>query len=800
MQKLFLLVVLLCWCAFVYGQKQTGVVVTVVNAQQLRQPKASVELLKPDSTLLKIAITDSAGQVEFTNLAPAAYLLRVSLVGYTTTFQEISNSQAAQTVTLAAGNTLLTSVLVSARRPMIEFRPDKTVVNLEGGIAASANTVLETLEKLPGVTVDKQGGISLKGRQGVLVLIDGKPSYLTGADLVNLLGSMHASQLSQVEIIEHPSARYDAAGNAGVIDLKFKKNRQQGFNGSITAMAGQGHYFKYSNSLLLNYHTQKVNLFLNYNRTANGYFSDAYALRTYFKADGSVANLLEQTIFLAGKNIPQNLRTGIDYTLGKNTALSLTLTAVNTNRTTTGDNPAVWMQADRKVDSMLLTTSNSRTRWQNAGATLSISHRLKSGSELSADVDALGYRIRGNQLFENNAVFPLTYSEAYRAQTPTDIHILSAKVDHVQKLQNLRIETGWKTSRITTDNSSDYEYRDGATWKPDLAKSNHFQYQETIHAVYGAAQTSFRKWSLQGGLRLEMTSYEGKQLGNALVKDSAFSRKYKNAFPSLGASYQMDSANVFSLSAGRRIDRPAFQKLNPFITIYNKYSYQQGNPYYRPQYTWNIGLNHAYKNLLMTGLQYSVTTDYFSQLFVTDSNGLVLFTEGNLRRMQNLGASVSLQLAPLNEWSLSLQTFVNRKKLEGIVGRNLTATITQYTLNWNNQFRLHKGWAAELTGTFNSTSQQDIQEVVDPTGSVTIGFSKTVAKEKGRLRFTLNDIFYTTRIQGLTQFSGANEAFKIVSDSRFAVLGFTWRFGKAVKTAKRSEGSAGDEVQRVGSN
>jgi len=800
MHKLLLLMAILCWSGFALGQKPAGMVVTVVNTQQMPQPKASVELLKTDSTLLKIAITDTAGQVEFYGLAPAAYLLRASLVGYTNTVLPINGNQATQTVTLQAGSSLLNTVRVSARRPMIEFRADKTVVNLEAGIAASATTVLEALEKLPGITTDKQGGISLKGRSGVLVLIDGKPSYLTGADLVNLLSSMHASQLSQVEIIDHPSARYDAAGNAGIIDLKLKKNKQQGFNGSVTAMVGQGHYFKYSNSLLLNYHNSKLTLFLNFNRTSNGYFSDAYALRTYFKTDGSVANLLEQNIYLAGTNIPQNLRTGIDYTLGANTSLSLTLTGMATNRDYTGDNPAVWMQANRKVDSMLLTTSQSSNRWQNAGATLSFRHRLAAGSELSADVDALGYRIRGNQFFENNAIFPLSYTEAFRAQTPTDIHILSAKVDHTQKLQNLTLETGWKTSRINTDNSSDYEYREGNNWKPDLSKSNHFQYQETIHALYGSAQTDVQKWSLQGGLRFELTSYEATQLGNAVVKDSSFNRKYKNLFPSLNVSYRLDSVNVFSLSSGRRIDRPAFQKLNPFIVIYNKYSYQQGNPYYRPQYTWNLGLNHAYKNLLMTGLQYSVTTDYFSQLFVTDSNGLVLFTEGNLRRMQNLGASVSLQLAPRKEWSMSLQTFVNRKKLEGVVGRNLTATITQYTANWNNQFRFQKGWAAELTGTFTSTSQQDIQEVIDPSGSVTVGFSKTVAKEKGRLKLTLNDAFYTTRIKGLTQFSQANEAFKIVSDSRFAVLGFTWRFGKAVKSARRSEGSAADEMQRVGSN
>ncbi|HET7898784.1 MAG TPA: outer membrane beta-barrel family protein, partial [Flavisolibacter sp.] len=349
-------------------------------------------------------------------------------------------------------------------------------------------------------------------------------------------------------------------------------------------------------------------------------------------------------------------------------------------------------------------------------------------------IDVLGYCIRGQQFFENTAVLPASYSEAYRAQAPTDIHILSAKIDNVKRLRNLTLETGWKSSTITTDNASEYEYRDGNNWMPDLKKSNHFQYHETIHAAYGSVQTSFQKWSLQGGLRFEQTTYQANQLGNTAVKDSSFSRRYQNLFPTLAASFRLDSTSLFSVSAGRRIDRPAFQKLNPFITIYNKYSYQRGNPYYRPQYTWNFGLNHTYKNMLVTGMQYSVTTDYFSQLFVTDSTGLVLFTEGNLRRMQNLGASVSLQLAPLNEWSFSLQGFVNRKKLEGTVGRSLVANITQYAFTWNNQFHLKKGWTAELNSTYNSTSQQDIQEVLDPTGSMSVGLAKTLAREKGRVR------------------------------------------------------------------
>jgi hypothetical protein len=295
-----------------------------------------------------------------------------------------------------------------------------------------------------------------------------------------------------------------------------------------------------------------------------------------------------------------------------------------------------------------------------------------------------------------------------------------------------------------------------------------------------------------------MTRYDARQLGNALVKDSSFSRKYNSLFPSVSLSFEEDSSNTFSLNVSRRIDRPAFQKLNPFLFIINKYTYQRGNPFYRPQFTWNVALTHLYKNILITGVSYSVTKDYFSQIFPLDSNGIVIYTEGNLGRLQNYAVSVGLQLSPLPWWSFSLQTVVNKKKMEGIITRRMVADITQYTINLNNQFRFQRGWSGELSGFYNSTSQQDIQEIVDPAGQLSFGVAKTVLNNQGTVKFAARDVFYTNWIKGLTSFTNATEYFKVTRDTRVITISFTWRFGKAIKPTKRSEGSAGDEVQRVG--
>jgi hypothetical protein len=432
----------------------------------------------------------------------------------------------------------------------------------------------------------------------------------------------------------------------------------------------------------------------------------------------------------------------------------------------------------------------------NIGATFNFKHRFSAERELSADIDALCYSIGGSQSVENNSITPQKYTESFRANIPTTIEIISAKADYTERLKNVQLGVGWKLSKTNTNNLSDYEVWEVSGWKPDLGKSNHFLYGETIHSLYMTAQTTLRKFSLQGGLRFEGTAYDGRQL----QKDSAFSRRYNSLFPTVTALFESDSANLFSASVGRRIERPQFQKLNPFLFIINKYTYQQGNPYYRPAFTWNMELSHTYKNALQTALLYSVTKDYFSQLFPTDSNGIVIYTEGNLSRMQNIGAAVSLQLAPRKWWSFSFQTVINRKKLEGIVMRPMKATITQYQINLNNQLRFSKGWSAEVNGIYNSASQEDIQEILDPYGQLSFGIAKSIAQNKGTFKLSFRDVFYTNWLKGVSYFNRATEYFKLTSDTRVATFGFTWRFGKAYKTEKRSEGAARDEVQRVGTD
>ena len=770
-------------------------------------PSVTVMLLKSkDSSAAKITSTDNSGAFIFEDVLPGQYLLSFTITGYAPyriALPPVHASLTADPVRLQRVTAMLAGVTVVARKPLIELKPDRTVVNVDAAVTNVGATALEVLEKSPGVTVDRNGTISLKGKQNVLILMDGKPSYLSATDLANYLGGLSASQIELIEIMTNPSSRYDAAGNAGIINIKTKKNKVRGFNGNLNLAYGQGRYYKSNNSMMLNYRNGNYNLYLTYSNNISQYFTDIYAYRWYYKDDNkTVTNRFEQPTYITSPLRNHNIKVGVDYFLGRKTTLGLSVTGLHSSRKAIGNNYGEWMSKDETVDSLIRTNSNNESRWKNLGFTVSARHAFTDNKELSADVDYLDYRLDNNQYYLNTLSGNNNYTDGLRGDLPSTLRIFSAKADYSQTFgKQLKLETGWKISHVKTDNLADYEYLRDSTWKPDYDKTNHFLYAETIQALYVNAQQQVSRWTLQGGLRFEHTAYDADQLGNAFRKDSSFSRQYSSLFPTGFASFQADSSHTFSLSAGRRIDRPAFQKLNPFVFLINKYTYQTGNPYFRPQYTWNFEFSHLYKQTLITTLSYSVTNDYFSQIFFSDTNGLIIYTEGNLGRMTNVGLSVSSQLSPTPWWSLSVQANLNRKKIEGVVVNSLSANITQLSMNISNQFRFKKGWSAELSGFYITRAQNDLQEVLDPTGQVAAGIAKQVFKNKASLKLSIRDIFYTQAMAGWTSFQQATEYFKLTRDSRIVTLAFSWRFGKPLKGAARKTGSASDEIkERIGQN
>jgi iron complex outermembrane recepter protein len=802
--NLTLLLLLLSVCAFAQPASRE-IRIAVHSAARSALPHSTVSLLRTDSTIVRTSVTDSSGVVVFTGLGSGSYLVRITRIGHQEQYSGVIDLQ--QETSFAANFTLqqtpgmLKDVTVTARRPLIQVLPDKTVVNVEAGITNVGATVMEVLERSPGITVDRDGNISLKGKPGVQVMIDGKLTQLSGTDLQNLLNGMSASQVETIELMDNPSAKYDAAGNAGLINIRTKKNKQQGFNGSIGTAYSQGIYPRNNNNLIFNYRNGSFNYFLTYSFNFNQYVMDLYALRTYYNKAGQAEALLEQPYRTWGQGRNHTLKTGVDYYLDKKTTVGIAFTGTYLSRDNTGKSTALWMDAAGRADSTIFTRSSSDTKLKQGGLNFNARHVFDTRRELTADIDYVSYDIRTGQYFENNVAGSADV-EASQGEIPSTLHILSAKSDYSQRFGSTLVwETGFKTSRVTTDNPARYFYRlPNNEWAEDLGKSNRFLYTENIHALYTNFTKKAGRWDVQAGLRYEYTGYKASQLGNAVTKDSTFNRNYGSLFPTAFVTYKADSNNVFTLRAGRRIDRPGFQKLNPFVFIVNKYTFQQGNPFYLPQFTWNVELMHTFKEVFSTGISYNLINDYFSQVFLSDTaTGNIIYTEGNVGKMQNFGLTMSAQLQPAKWWYLSAQSTLNHKIIEGVLWARYKAEITQLNLSINNQFRFKKGWGAELSGFYLTRNQNDLQEVLDPTGQLSFGVSKQVLKNKGTIRFTFRDILWTQTMAGWTHFESVLEYFKLVRDSRVATIGFTWRFGKATRgPARRSGSAADDEINRVG--
>lgn len=778
----------------------------VTDEQQKGIEGASVTLLRvKDSTLYKILVTDRQGKFDLSGVPLGNYRLKVTAVGFGVgeDRQFIVGDSAVRLgeIRLVAVVASMQQVEVTGRRPLLEMRPDRTIVNVEAAVTNAGATALEVLQKSPGVTVDKDGNIALKGKQGVTVMMDGKPTYLSGADLSALLSSMSANQLDQIEIMTNPPAKYDAAGNAGVINIRTKKNQRRGFNGSVTLGYGQGRYWKTTNSMSLNYRNEKYNLFLNYSSNVLRGFTDLHIIRQYLAPDNkTVTAIFDEPTYIRRKISNNTLKLGMDYYLSKKTTFGVVTSGFISPRNAYGDGAGYLQDAGGTTDSMIRTISSSENRVRNGALNFNLRHAFDSAHELSADADYIVYSGRNPQLFFNTATHPngTVDSGHIKGLVPSLIRIWSGKADYTQVLHGgMKLEAGWKSSIVTTDNTADY-FNEGAggSWIPDYGKTNHFIYRENINAAYVNLNKEMGKWTLQGGLRFENTYYKGHQLGNPLKPDSVFTRRYNNVFPTVYVSYQVNADNQFTLSTGRRIDRPAYQDLNPFLFFVNQYTYQQGNPFLNPQYTTNIELSHVFKGVFTTTVNYSHIQAYIQQIF--NANGdTTIFNNGNLGRLDNVGLSMNAQLELTKWWTATLHMDLVYKKVDGYTKEVVRSEGVSAFFEGSNQFKFRKGWAAELSGFYN-TRDKDAQFITESFWQLSTGVSKQVMKGKGTVKLNVSDIFFTEPLRAGITYQNVREHFLQSRDSRAGNLSFTYRFGKTLKgPAHRGNGGAGDELNRV---
>jgi len=698
----------------------------------------------------------------------------------------------------------LKEVKISGKKSFIEHKIDRTVINVDALISNAGSNALEVLEKAPGVMVDQDGKISLKGQQGVVVFIDNRPTYLSEAALTAYLKSLPSGSISQIELIPNPPARYDAAGGAGIINIRTKKSLISGWNGSINAGAGYSPNWRHNESIDLNYRKNKFNFFttLGYNKTDT--WRDLDINRWFYDQDQQLTSAFMQSTVFRNRNKTPNIKAGMDFYVSEKTTLGFVFTGSYNSGRNRKEVGAIATGSAGQTDSLITALNSEQSKLNSNGINFNYSHKFDSlGRELSFDLDHISYSARTDQSFANR-IFNTTNNsiseENLVAQLPSDIAIYAAKGDYEHPLTHkAKFSAGAKTSFVSTDNTADYFIRRGDVLLVDNEKTNHFRYKENINAAYVNFSKEWKKWSIQAGLRMEQTNMKGHQLGNGLRPDSSFSQHYTNLFPTVYLSYKLDSAkNKLTLYYGKRIRRPYYQDLNPFIFLLDKFTYFAGNPYIRPEFAHKIDLNFNHNNKLSIDLFYNVTSSMISEV-IEQEKGIFISRTGNIGKMHFYGGSVNLNLKAGNWYTLNMYSEAVEIDFSGLPGNDgNTVQSFYFYVNPNNQFNFGRGWSAELSAMY-VTPNQNAQFKKRALYNINTGVQKKILGDKGTLKFTLRDVLNRFRPQGeILNIPQTRATYRNIFDNRIGLVSFSYSFSKGASAAKkRNTGGAGNELERV---
>ena len=780
-------------------------------AQQSGKPLefSTLMLLKStDSSLVKGAIADATGAYLFERVAAGTYRVSVQQVGYTKAYSDlITINQAHQAVQLApiqlAEETKkLAELTVTARKPFIEQQVDRMVVNVENSVVSAGNTLLEVLEKAPGVTVDQQNeAIKVRGKGGVIVEIDGKRSYLSTQELMNLLRNTPSDNVEKIEVITNPSAKYDAAGNSGIINIKFKKNKNFGTNGTVTVGAGQtlqpNGRGRMTSSLTVNHRVGQVNLFGNYSygNYTNFNRNDIYRRIPY---NGQVT-YFDQRSSRVSQSLNHNFKAGIDWSVSKKTTLGVLVSGFVENESQPGGiSNADILNEQLAITRRFITGNTIKSNLTNLNYNLNAKHLFNDkGHELSADVDYVTYdgqsrNVLGTQFFTPTGT-ESGRPDSVRNQMPSAIQILVGKIDYAYPMGKGKWETGVKTSRVKSDNNLTFETKTDA-WVIDQNRSNRFIYTENISAAYlNYSRPLGKKTQLQTGLRLEHTN----SVGNSVTLNDVRSRDYTNLFPSVFVTQQLDSSNALSFNYSRRIDRPNYQNLNPFIFFLDPFTYQQGNPNLRPQFTNSFQLTHTYKQAFITTLAYSriadAIIDEVPRQIAAENKTFV--TSENIDHQDNLSLTLSFPLPVAKWWTMqtNVSAFYNRYKTF-YNNELLTLQQTSWNAYTSQNFTLSKTMTVEVSGYYNGAGVYGFYQI-RPMGALSLGVQKQGWDKKGRFSLNMNDLFWTNHFTGKAQFQDIDFQVKSFWQSRMIRASFTYRFGNQNVKSARDRNTGADELK-----
>ena len=795
-------------CTGVAQAQTSRITGTVKDAAAKPVEFATVSLLRAsDSVIVKGTLSDEKGAYFFDNVAKGNYLVKITSVGYANGLSAVFASDGAAQITaplitMTEAARSLNAVNITAAKPLIERKVDRTVMNVENSILAAGNTAMEILERAPGVTVDKDDNISLRGKQGVTVMINDKLTYLSATQLATLLRSTDGNTIATIEIITNPSAKYDAAGNSGIINIKLKKNKQKGTNGSLSAGVSRSKGNRDATSLNINHKDGPLNIFATISRGDNYRYREISINRVIAN---STTPYFDQLSKMTTTSYYNNFNIGADLeTSSKNTVGFVASGYTNGGRDLI-DNRTDISSPSRTLLSYLNTASNVDNRYKNLAFNANDRYKIDSlGQELAVDLDYSKFNNNSVAGYDTYYFLPNGQPDPasdktpllLRNQSPSSIEIYSGKADYTKPLtKTWKFESGLKYSSVKTDNDLRAQKFDGIAFTNDVGRTNRFIYTEQIAAAYTNLSHEFKNGSIQVGLRAENTESNGDLVGNQTVK-----RSYLNFFPSVFLNRSLGKKHELGVSYSRRIDRPNYGNLNPFIYYLDPYTYSQGNSFLKPQYTNNFEVNYTYNKTITTTLGYSLTTDVITELILPKPGTNITYqTNDNLRTQKTYSINIYSPYTITKWWSgnVNFNGFYLGFKSDNFAGGNVDNGQAAFTARSTQNFTLGK-FKAEITGDYRSALKYGIYYLY-PRYAMDAGVSRAFANKKLNVKIALNDVF-NTLTNNLNSTALGND-FKIrqKSDTRVFRVNLTYNFGSTNIKARQHRGGAEAEKGRVSS-
>lgn len=760
----------------------------------------------PDAKMIKVESSDETGQFTFRNIENGSYYVEASFIGYTNFKSEPINMQGDDIILsdifMEINAVELETAVVKARRALIEVKPDRMVFNVEGTINSAGDDALGLLRKAPGVLVDNNNNVTVLSRSGVLIYIDGKRLPLTGEDLTAYLSNLPAEQIDRMDIITNPGAKYEAQGNAGIIDIRLKRDKSHGMNGSISGSLSKGRLGKGNISSVGNYRNSLLNTFGTIGYNGGSSFSDM-TFRNYQNG-----LFLDETNSSENASNTINYRWGTDFFIGKNQTIGFLVSGQNQTSENISENRIKISELNASnVDSVLIAENISdQTRDQS---TYNVNYTFDNKKHsLNIDLDYGKYRndyayVQPNRYYLVDETTLLT-EVLTEYDTPIDINIYTGKIDYETDVFGGKIGLGSKVSRVSTDNSFLFYDIVGGEREINNTRSNEFFYDENVYAGYANYQKTLNtKWGMSAGLRVESTSAVGDlRAFKEELQEDPVKLNYTNYFPSAGLTFQQAQNKTWSLNYGRRINRPDYNVLNPFTVQLSELSFQKGNESLNPEIVNNLELGYTLNYRYNFKLSYSRTTNQITRLIAPDDEdpraGFITWANLAEQTIYGFNASLPFEVTPWwNAFANISGGYLNNQADYGD-GAIVDVQAFTYSIFQQHTFTLPKGFTGEVSGYYSGPGVWGGVFKYNETWSLNLGLQKKFFNDLMNVKLSVNDIFYQSGWNGESNFDGLIGEGMGNWDSRRAAVSVSYNFGnRNVKSRKRKTGIE-DESKRVG--